>query len=464
MHKGLAVPGWMGLVPVSGALSGSGTLAKQAPACGWMGRRIAGSGAKHSWMGLILILLAGVCAQATAQERLHVRGYLQATPVRIAADLPEPFGSSTWMDYRLQNRLNMRWEASPTVTLHAQMRTRLFAGDLVNDFPMYADGIDTDNGLVDLSWLIVRQDNWLLHYIPDRLYGEWDHHNWNVRIGRQRVNWGVTMTTNPNDLFNIYSFYDFDYPERPGSDAVRVQRFLGFGSRLEVAVNPGRSASETVAAALYAFNVRGYDMQVIGGYYRERFTAGAGWAGNLREAGFKGEVMFYGPSEQSTVPSNGPSPLHGAGVPGQVGNVAHAQAGAADPFAAHRNSTQFIAALALDYMFTNGLFLVTEVLYNHAGGREQFSLLGEELSPDNPSFSRYQLSAHASVAFHPLMNGSLAAIAYPDERALFVSPSLTWSVATDLDLQVLAQLFAGAEDSVFSDAGHVIMASLTWNF
>lgn len=438
MRERSAEYGWMGMRRRNNPSHARNTLHVGLAACGWMG------------MTFLIMLTAGICSAASAQERLHVRGYLQATPVRIAADLPEPFGSDSWMDYRLQNRLNVRWEATPSVTLHAQMRTRLFAGDLVHDFPTYADGIDTDNGLVNLSWMVFRQDNWLLHYIPDRLYGEWDHHSWNVRIGRQRVNWGVTMTTNPNDLFNIYSFYEFDYPERPGSDAVRVQRFFGFGSRLEVAVNPGRSASETVAAALYAFNLQGYDVQLISGLYKERFTAGAGWAGNLREAGFKGEVMFYTPAANTSEHPDDESPFQAGTAAGQIGD--------------HRNSTQFIAAMSLDYMFANGLFLVTELLYNHAGGRDEFSLLGEELTPDNPSFSRYQFTAHGSWSIHPLLGGALAAIVYPDERALFVSPSVTWSVATDLDLQVLGQVFTGAEDSAFSNAGHVIMASLTWNF
>jgi len=191
-------------------------------------------------------------------DNLHVRGYVQGMPLRISADLPEPIGDGSWMEYRLQNRLNVRWTPSTHVTFHWQMRTRLFAGDLVGDindwaveipgFPRYAEAIDVDDGLVNLSWLIADYDRWLLHYIPDRLYMEWNRGDWNVRLGRQRVNWGVNMITNPNDIFNIYSFYDFDYPERPGSDAIRIQRFLGFSSRMELAVSPDRDLENSVAA------------------------------------------------------------------------------------------------------------------------------------------------------------------------------------------------------------------------
>ena len=374
----------------------------------------------------VLLAMAGLPSLSNAQswDDWRVTGYIQGNPVRIAAELPEPIGDETWMEYRLQNRLNVRWDATSDLTFYWQMRTRLFAGDLVRDIPGYADGIDQDDGLVDFSWMIFEEDDWLLHYIPDRLYAEWDTADWNIRLGRQRVNWGVNMITNPNDIFNIYSFYDFDYPERPGSDAVRLQRHLGFGSRLELAVSPARDLERSVAAALYSFNTRGYDIQLISGYYRERFTAGAGWAGDFRGAGIKGETMFY----------------------------------------ADQDETNFIASASVDYMFENRLFLVTELLYNAEGGREDFQLMAEELTPDNPSFSNYQFTAQATYPIHPLVDGTLATIYYPDEEAVFASPSVNWSVITDLDFQVLGQFFTGSDDSAFANAGNLITAQLKYSF
>ncbi len=381
---------------------------------------------------IVLTLIVSVVATASAHAAgdWRVGGYVQAAPVHISARLPEPIGDQDFTEYRLQKRLNIRWDASPDLTLHWQMRTRLFAGDLVRNFPPYVEEIDSDDGLVNLSWLAIQRDNWLLHHIPDRLYAEWRVDDWDVRVGRQRVNWGVNMLTNPNDIFNIYSVYDFDYPERPGSDAVRIQRHLDFTSRIELAVSPGRKSRDSVAAALYAFDLNGYDVQVIGGYYRDRFTTGAGWAGNLGGAGFKGETMFYADIDS-----------------GEQGR-----------------ETNFIAALSVDYMFENGLFAVAEMLYNRAGGQDDFTLLGEQLLPDNPSFSTYQATTQFTYPIHPLLDGSLAAIWYPDESAVFLSPSLTWSVTQDIDFRVLGQFFVGGSDSVFADAGTLLTASLTYNF
>ncbi|MEX0770173.1 MAG: hypothetical protein WD035_05540 [Balneolaceae bacterium] len=385
------------------------------------------------WAVLYLAVLVTVRdARAQLLDDLQVSGYVQAMPVWMNAELPPPVGSRSFWEYRLQNRLNIRWDVASDWTFNWQMRTRFFAGDLVRDLPFYADAIQesAEDGLVNLSWMMAERDSWLLHYNTDRLNLEWATSGWSVRIGRQRINWGINMVTNPNDLFNIYSFYDFDYPERPGSDAIRIQRFTGPFSRWEFAMRPDRDFDQSVAALMYAFNTDGYDLQFLGGYYRNRLAVGGGWAGSISMTGFKGEVMFF-----SDLKENGES-----------------------------RESNIVTAVSIDHMFDNSLFLVVEALYNQKGGREQFVLTGEPPAADNPSFSRFQFTANGSYPFSPILNGSLAMIYYPDETAVFISPSVTWSVLQDLDLNVLTQLFIGSEESVFQNAGNVAAASLKWNF
>jgi len=377
---------------------------------------------------LVVMMINDTHAQFS--DQFEASGYLQGMPVRIAVELPEPFGEETFWEYRIQNRLNFRWYASSQVTVNAQVRTRFFSGDLVKDIPGYASAIDRDDGLVNLSWLIVDEDSWLLHTIPDRLNVEWNSSDWRVTLGRQRINWGINTVSNPNDLFNIYSFYDFDYPERPGSDAIRIQHFLDWASRVELAISPASDIRESVAALMYASNMRGYDFQFIGGYYYNRLALGGGWAGSIRESGFKGEVMVFTDLETTS----------------------------------NSQGTNIVIGVSGDHMFDNSLFLIVEGLYNQVGGREDFMLFGTELSADNPSFSRYQLMSQASYPFSPIWNGSFAVIWYPDEEAVFLSPSVTYSLHQNIDLNLLSQLFVGSSDSIFGSAGSVMMASLKWNF
>lgn len=380
----------------------------------------------------ILMLLSCAADSTKAQlfEDLTISGYLQATPVWISAELPEPLEGDSFLEYRLQNRLNIEWYLVDELSLNWEMRTRFFAGDLVDEIPFYKEGVDTDPGYMKLSWIVADSEKWFVHYIPDRLNLDWYSDEWRITVGRQRINWGINMATNPNDLFNIYSFYDFDYPERPGADAIRIQHFLNWASRIEIAYSPAREARNSVAAALYGFNTRGYDVQVISGYYRHKFAAGGGWAGSIGQSGFKGEVMGFFDMDEGS----------------------------------ESEPVNLIAALSADYIFDNSLFLIVEGLYNKEGGRESFLLLGEPITADNPSFSRFQFTAQGSYPFTPVWNGSLALVYYPDEEAVYISPSVSYSVAQNVDFNLITQIFAGSSDSAFSNAGNVVAATLKWNF
>jgi hypothetical protein len=102
-----------------------------------------------------------------------------------------------------------------------------------------------------------------------------------VTAGRQRINWGQTFVWNPNDIFNTYSYFDFDYEEKPGSDAVRVQYFLNPTSAFELAAKLDRQNKATIAG-LYRFNKLNYDIQFLSGITDEQdFVAGAGWSGQI---------------------------------------------------------------------------------------------------------------------------------------------------------------------------------------
>ncbi|MCH8558861.1 MAG: hypothetical protein LAT84_13630 [Balneolia bacterium] len=385
---------------------------------------------KKTFIGLIILVISGI-EVAHAQDFTY-GGYVQALPLRISAELPEPFGEEVFWEYRLQSRLELRWLATDNLEFNAQGRARLFAGDLVQDIPGYASVIDTDDGYVNLSWMAVETDDVLLHLIPDRLYADWTAGDWNIRAGRQRVNWGINTITNPNDLFNIYSIYEFDYPERPGTDAIRVRYYLDWASRIEFAAAPSRHGiRQSVYAGMYGFNTRGYDVQLITGYYQNRFALGGGWAGSISDTGFKGEVMGFYDAE---TPESGD------------------------------REASVVAAVSADHMLDSGLFVITEGLYNSRGGLEEFGLLGQPLSADNPSISTWQLSGIFQYQFTPLFNGSLSAIWYPDENGMFLSPSVDYSLTQNTDAMLLAQFFLGADDSPLSNAGNVIALSVKWNF
>ena len=129
-----------------------------------------------------------------------------------------------------------------------------------------------------------------------------------VTAGRQRIAWGAALVWNPTDLFNPFNILDFDYEEKPGTDAVYFQYYLNALSQLDVAVSPGKRAEEVIYALRYYFNYREFDVNLIGGWQRKSVRLGASWSGQLFDGGFRGEILYtkpdisYNPAQFSTAP------------------------------------------------------------------------------------------------------------------------------------------------------------------
>jgi hypothetical protein len=242
---------------------------------------------------LTLLFIASVTRAQTSgtgeAPSFIILGYVKEMP---ALSLNKDFAGAGFMNI-LHNRLNFRWNIARDWHFAVEGRNRLFYNEMFKEFPMYKDILEQDPGLPDMSWVWLSKGSWIGHTNVDRFYLDWRKNNWQVRVGRQRINWGVNLVSNPNDLFNTYSFFDFDYPERPGADAVRVQHFFGDMSRVQVAVSPARNSRNMVAAAMLNLNHWNYDFQALAGYYRNRLALGGGWAGHIGGAGFKGEATWF---------------------------------------------------------------------------------------------------------------------------------------------------------------------------
>ncbi len=319
-------------------------------------------------------------------------------------------------DNLIHNRLNFRWSIAEKWNFRADIRSRIFFGDLVKANPDYAKQVDNaNNDYFDLSLVLLDQSSFVVHSMLDRLYFEYFDDQWEIRLGRQRINWGIGTVWNPNDIFNAFAFTDFDYEERPGSDALRVKRYLGFASSIEIAVKAFDSWDQATAAAMWKFNKGTYDIQILSGVAQNDFVLGAGWAGNLKDAGFKGELTYF-------------LPLDGD------------------------KNNSFAATFGVDYAFSNSLYLNSGYLYNSNGSTQAgvSNLFDFQLSAKNLYPYRHAIFTQLSYPFTPLVNGGMALIYSPvATHALFFNPTITVSVAQDWDLDFVGQL-------VFNDDGGYI--------
>lgn len=333
------------------------------------------------------------------------------------------------------NRLNLKYYANDSWTIAVEARNRLFWGEQVKLDPSFGDQIDPEIGLLDLSIRWADSKDLLLHTIFDRAYVNYAAEKWELRVGRQRINWGINTFWNPNDLFNALNFLDFDYEERPGSDAIRFQYYTGAVSSMELAWAPDDTLSNSTAAALYKFNIKGYDFQALAGYFRGDLALGGGWAGSIKNVGFKGEGTAFIPLSPST-----------------------------DSI----SSLNF--SLGADYSFDNGIYITGGILYNSNAKRAnalggQSNLFTALPSAKNLFPSTWTFAGQGSGQINPLMTFSMVTIYAPDNDLTILVPTLTYSIVENWDLDLIAQsVFASAPTLGYGHAASSGYIRLRWSF
>jgi len=343
-------------------------------------------------------------------KNMTLNGYVKYMNTAIFNEV-----DSVWLvDNMIHNRLNFRWYMNDNLTLAVEARNRFIYGDLNKMIPGYADMIEQDNGLFDfLTTNLVEEKSFFLNTSIDRAYVEYNKNNFVATLGRQRINWGQAFAWNPNDIFNVYSFFDFDYEERPGSDALRLQYYTGFTSVAEVAVKMDKDHNIT-AAGLYRFNQWGYDLQFMGGVSDTTdYVLGAGWSGNIKKAGFNGEISYFHPQENFSDTS---------GV--------------------------VLVSAGLNYMFDNSLYMQLEGIYN--GYFEQLNIQSFNdlyfmpMSVKTMSYSKFSWFGQMSYPIHPLVNATLAAMYFPSlGNGYFLMPSISYSASNNFECSFYGQRFEG---------------------
>ena len=151
---------------------------------------------------LLIALPIGLLAQDSTTvdkpKNWTLSGYMKNLQTLIFFNNPAPVEDLFVQDNLLHNRLNFEWFPNENFTFHADLRSRIFFGDIVRANPDYADLVnDANNDYLDLSVILLDRNNFVIHSMLDRLYFEYVKNNWEIRLGRQRVNWGINTVWNP---------------------------------------------------------------------------------------------------------------------------------------------------------------------------------------------------------------------------------------------------------------------------
>lgn len=371
---------------------------------------------------IILLLFLAHSFLGLAQEKWMMRGYVKG----LSAMQTLGEDGVVAIENTLHNRFDFNWYLSDRFTFTAGMRNRVIVGNNVTLIPDYSEYVSRDNGYADLSWVWAESDSWIGITQFDRLMLDFTSGNLQITLGRQRINWGQTFVWNPNDLFNTYSYFDFDYEERPGSDALRIQYYLGMSSKLELSTSLD-SDKKITSVGLYRFNTGGYDLQFLTGIYTETdFVIGGGWSGSIRGGGFSGELTYFHPLESED-----------------------------------ESEGKVTATIHYDYTFRNSLNLQFESLYNGFGREDLGSGIGDlvfqDLSPKNLFPTQVAFLGSGAYDVTPLFRAMLAVMYGPEGNFFYVGPTLTYSLSNTMELAGVGQYYSS--DEVFDQEGNELVTN-----
>ncbi len=348
-----------------------------------------------------------------AQERPTLSGYVSEMPSLI---YQKAGGDESWLwENLLHNRLNAGWQVDKYWRIDIGMRNRYMTGSLVSE-PGYAANVGFDRGWVDFSWNWIDTRDAVFNTTLDRLFVTFEKDKWNLRLGRQRINWGQTLVWNPNDIFNTYSYFDFDYVERPGTDAFRGTFYHNATSSTEFASSIDYRHRATVAL-LHHWNRANFDYQVMGGLYTESdMVVGGALSGDINGTNLRAEFSYFQP----------------------IKNFSDTTGTAAISFGA-------------DHIFPNSLMLQAEVLYNNVGNTFRsnglLALYSAPLSAKYLSICDWNLFAQATYPVTPRINGAFSTMYFVEVNACYIGLTLDYSLVENLDLSLISQFFTNTGHS-----------------
>lgn len=383
---------------------------------------------KRIYLAFTIFYFLFIQIVSLAQAKFELNGYLQNMQTVWASDQIE-----NWLfQNSISNRFNFAYFPADEITVNASLRNIYDYGQFVSLLPNYDEIATVDKGYFNLTKKITSNNSSILYSNIDRLNLVYSDGDFEIQLGRQRINLGMSMVWTPNDIFNSFSFLNFDYVEKSGSDAVRLQYYLGIASSLQFVykLNDVKKASSAIIVKLNEWN---YDFQILTGIMEDDYVFGGGWAGQISDAGFTGEFTYFRDKENF-------------------------------------NDTTgiFVASIGGNYTFSNSLMVQGEFLYNSNGitgkGIRNQSIFSLDYSAKKLSISKYSLFAQISYPITPLISGTVSSIFNPTDYSYFLNPSVEISLNEDVYLLASGQIFIGENNTEWGNFGKFYYLRIKWNF
>ena len=331
-----------------------------------------------------------------------------------------------------QNRFDFFIYPTSNINVNIGLRNNLDYGNTVLLNPNYAKLITQDDGYFNLTKSWHENNSYVFYSTLDRFNIFYSSNDFEIQIGRQRINWGVNLAWTPNDIFNSSSYLNFDYEEKQGSDAIRGQYYFDYSSSLEF-VYKIDGLDRVTTSLMYRFNFMNYDFQTFAGMMHHDYVFGAGWSGNILSSNFSGEMTYFRNK---------------------------------DNFA--DTTGQLVTSLGWTYTFATDFYVHAELLFNSlgttdkAGGSTTFISTGYSAKSLSPA--KYSLFGDIAYQVNPLIRVDLSSIVNPNDKSFYIGPFASFSISQSVDMLLGGQFFFGDSNTEWGDYGQFYFLRLKWSF
>jgi hypothetical protein len=196
-------------------------------------------------------------------------------------------------------------------------------------------------------------------------------------------------------------------------DAATVKIHLGDFTDLSLVANPQRGWKKSNAGFRFRTNFSEFDVSMMGGTFDDRGVLGADFAGNLLNAGIRGEGI----------------------VSARIGQP---------------DSSYVKLAMGIDYQFTPEIYALLEYHLNGMGAIEKSRYdLRRLATGEIINVGRNYVALQASIVVHPLISTIVSFTQNLDDQSKFCAFAVSYSASNDVSLSLGGQMFVGEEYSEY---------------
>ncbi len=364
-----------------------------------------------------LLFLFIITLQLRADYDFDYGGYVYAVPsyqqLSTSIDFFVPGNTINKNQYSWFTKLRFKpvfhlWEDA---RLEAAAETQIFIAQFPNPF-VNTQSIYSRQA-VNMTWdLYNKGDFKAIEYI-DRLFFKQTFNDFELTVGRQRINWGVGRIWQPTDRFHPINPANYVKIEKTGADAISFKYFLGLFTDAEIVVNFREVMNDNNYGFRLRTNFSPFTTSFVFGYFDRELNAGFDLSGNIFGAGVRAEGIYVNNNE-------------------------------------FPDSSYVRLIIGADYQFNSKLYALAEFQYNGEGTTCKYCYnFIKILNGEMMNMGKYYIAANLNWQIHPLLTLSANLMQNLNDGSGFFSPIFMWSTLENLSINAGGLFAYGSERTEF---------------